>query len=783
MLQRRMVTVNFLLGVISLFFSPARAANLLTADAAHFAPIRAHIFQFGASVNPGGHTITANTICLLRDGRPWFPIMGEFHYARFPRDQWRNELLKMKAGGISVVSTYVFWIHHEEIEGKWDWSDGRDLGAFVKLAGELGLNVVVRCGPWDHGEVRNGGFPDWLLQKGFKPRTDDPRYLDLVTIFYSQIADQLKGLLWKDGGPVIGIQIENEFYGPPQHLLNLKKIAVDAGLDVPIYTKTGWPALRAPMPFGQMLPMFGAYAEGFWDRNLQPMPGLYWTAFTFSRQRTDRAIATDRFGNRTGGDAADTQAYPFLTCELGPGMETSYHRRILFAPADALAIAMVKLGSGSNLIGYYMYHGGTNPDGALSTLEESQATHYANDMPVKNYDFQAPIGEFGQLRPQYHLLRRLHMALNDIGSDLALMPAFFPDERPKNGKDSTTLRWSVRIDGEKGFVFVSNYQRLQDMPEKKDVQFDVKLPGSDLVIPETPVTIPANSIFFWPFNMDLGGVKLRYATAQYVGHVLDGDTRYLIFAQIPGIPADFAFADKIYHDVPCGTDTAIELHSSGEKIVRIVLLSDEMSLACWKADWKGHNRIFLTKASLIVDDDHLRLTSENDSDLSVAVLPPLSAPDDGVFQRFTAHLPPLPTEQLTMDPIQAAGPPRTIRVAPKGVAQAPTDADFAQAAQWRIHVSPSLDQTAILRFHYIGDVARFTIGGKLFTDNFYNGTPFDVAIGPDAAKQDLRLQILPLQKDAPIYLAPQARPDFGQASSALNVSVECIEPRQWNVER
>ena len=120
--------------------------------------------------------------------------------------------------------------------------------------------------------------------------------------------------------------------------------------------------------------------------------------------------------------------YPFLTCEIGGGMMSSYHRRILFNPKDAEATTLVKLGSGSTLLGYYMYHGGGNPEGKLSTLMESQATKYWNDMPVKNYDFQAPIGEYGQIREQYHLLRRLHLFLHEWGPVLADMPATLPDE-------------------------------------------------------------------------------------------------------------------------------------------------------------------------------------------------------------------------------------------------------------------------------------------------------------------------------------------------------------------
>ena len=107
-------------------------------------------------------------------------------------------------------------------------------------------------------------------------------------------------------------------------------------------------------------------------------------------------------------------------------------------------------------MGYYMYHGGQNPEGKLTPLNESQATGYPNDLPVKNYDFNAPLGEYGQINLQYHWLRRLHLFLHDFGGALAPMPVFLPDRQPTNKADLATLRWAVRSDGRRGFVFVNN---------------------------------------------------------------------------------------------------------------------------------------------------------------------------------------------------------------------------------------------------------------------------------------------------------------------------------------
>ena len=111
-------------------------------------------FKMGEARSPDGATLTLDSSRLLLNGKPWTPVMGEFHFVRYPENEWREELLKMKAGGVDIVSTYVFWIHHEEIEGQFDWSGSRNLRRFIQTCQEAGLKAFVRCGPWDHGEVR-----------------------------------------------------------------------------------------------------------------------------------------------------------------------------------------------------------------------------------------------------------------------------------------------------------------------------------------------------------------------------------------------------------------------------------------------------------------------------------------------------------------------------------------------------------------------------------------------------------------------------------------------------
>jgi hypothetical protein len=754
-------------------------------------------FHMGASLAPDGSSVAIDGESLRLDGQPWAPVMGELHYSRYPAAEWREELLKMKAGGISIVSTYVFWIHHEEIEGQWDWSGNHELREFVRLAGSVGLKVVVRCGPWCHGEVRNGGFPDWLVRKGWSLRSVDPRYLDKVRLLYGQIASQLRGELWKDGGPVIGIQLDNEYTGPADYMLALKKIARDAGLDVPVYTRTGWTQVTTPMPFGEIVPLYGAYAEGFWSRELTSMPGIFPNSFRFSLLRLEDNIAMEQHGRAGVHDAPDVGLYPYLTCEIGGGMMNSYHRRILIKPEDVESTVLIKLGSGSTSLGYYMYHGGINPKGKLTTLMEAQDTLLTNynDLPVKNYDFQAPIGEFGQLRPQYHMLRRLHLFLADFGPAFAHMSAALPDVRPEPRVDTSTLRWAVRSDGTSGYVFVNNYERSLEMPAKHAVQFTLNLPSGPLTFPAAPVEVAADCMFFWPFNLDLGhGVRLRYATAEPMCAVEGEGVRTVFFAQTPGIPPQFAVAgEPAVRSASPGRGAAFRISGTDGKEVQVVLLGESDSLALWKGAFQGSERVFLTRAGLVLDGDVARLTSADRSDLALGVFPePAGIPGgeaDGLFTRYAPAAPPAVSLSASIEEIQKAGPPREIPIGKisEPVATEPGDADFMKAAVWRIRLPAGIDMGSnpILRIHYVGDVARFTLNGRLLVDDFYNGNAFELGLrrySPEIKAGELEIEVLPLRKDAlsgekqRIFVADSARPDFGNAAAVAAVESAEIIP-------
>lgn len=495
-----------------------------------------------------GQTVEWDSQSLLFDGKRVVPVMGEIHYSRIPENEWHRELQKMKAGGVTMIANYVFWNHVEEEEGIFNWSKQRSLRHFLELCKEEGLPVILRIGPFCHGEARCGGIPDWILKKNVKLRTEDPKFLYYVKALYRQIFTQAQGLLWKDGGPVVACQFDNEYGGEGSYLMALKHIAQEVGFNLPFYTRTGWPELKSPVPYGEMIPLYGDYADGFWDRSIEETAGDYWKAFNFKSFRSSSAIASEQLKDGNGQITEGDEQYPYFTCELGGGMMTSYHRRIYIYPQDAYSLAVVKLGSGSNLLGYYMYHGGTNPEG-INYLNEMQRTPYTNwnDLPVKTYDFQAPLGEFGQKNPHYYTLRKLHMFVHDYGETLAPMEAVFPQaDKPQTKGVNSYLRWSYRQKDNSAFVFINNYERLQNISAKKGVQFDV----CNVKFPQKTMTIPAGTSCIFPVNID----GIRYATAQIIAK-RNGN---IYLEQIEGIPTEIAIDGKILRNVKAkGVKTAV----------------------------------------------------------------------------------------------------------------------------------------------------------------------------------------------------------------------------------
>lgn len=502
--------------------------------------------------NPAGDEIGFTNYYMELNGKPYFAICGEFHYSRYPETQWETEINKMKASGINILATYIFWNHHEEIEGHYDWLGNRNLRRFIELCRHSGLYVILRIGPFCHGEVRNGGLPDWLFGRTFDVRSNDEGYLHYVRRLYAEIGRQASGLMFKDGGPVIGIQLENELNAAAalwemtakqgdeylsggsrgsegvEHMRRLKELAIGAGLEAPIYTSTGWGG--APVLEDEVLPLYGGYAYTPWSISAQN-----------PRQQPTREYLFDSYHDAgVDGDFAPSypkEKYPFACCEMGGGMQTWYLSRFQVEPESVSAMSLMKIAGGCNFIGYYMFHGGTNPVGRTGYLNESTT-------PRITYDFQAPIGEFGQIRESNHRLRLLHYFLRAFGERLAIMSTVLPEGAAGLEPNNTeTLRYAARTDGSSGFVFVNNYQDHVEMKEHRDVQFDIRLREGRIRLPqESTLKVRKNASFLLPFQFDLSGLLLRYATAQPVTVLKGVERSTYFFAMLEGIDGEFMLA-------------------------------------------------------------------------------------------------------------------------------------------------------------------------------------------------------------------------------------------------
>ena len=668
---------------------------------------------------------------LTKDGQPWFPIMGEIHYSRCPREYWRESIYKMRAGGVDVISSYVFWIHHEEIEKQYDFTGNRDLRTFVQTIKDCHMKMILRIGPWSHGEVRNGGFPDWLLKKGWRLRTNEEEYLAEVRRWYAKIYEQVRGLLHKDGGPVIGIQIENEYghvgglqgEAGEEHMRTLIALAKENGLEVPLYTATGWGGAVT----GGALPVMGGYCDAPWDSSLTELApsGNY----IFTHERNDHNIGSDHgFGY---GITFDIARYPFLTAELGGGMQVTHHRRPVAHARDIGAMSLAKLGSGVNLLGYYMYHGGTNPKGKLTSLQETKATGYPNDLPELNYDFRAPIREYGQMSETLKEIKLLAMFVKDFGKELCEMPALIPEDNPLQPADLEHCRYSFRQNGESGYLFVNNYQRRYEMASHRAVEFNAPAESGVVVFP--PVDIEDKDYFFYPYNMKLGEAVLKTALATPLCKLCNDTTVYVFYT------------DK-------EPQYRVEGATGGAEILT---LSREDAKNAWKLV-RDREYLFISDSAVVDEDDRIVLFGRTMPQFKVypalAETPEgfVRLPDEHGFARYEGN---------------------AAEIADK--AEAELIERTADKAVYEITIKYTAGLAdSFLIISYGGDSARLYRDGELIADHFYQGEAWEIGLRRFSFPEKLRLEITALEENAPRFLEAWPEMTEGQACELCRVQMQ-----------
>lgn len=731
------------------------------------------------------------------DGAPWFPVMGEYHFSRDDAAGWERELLKMKAGGINVVATYVLWILHEERAGDVRWDGNRDLRRFIELAGSLGLAVLLRIGPWAHGETRNGGFPDWVQSMPVHHRTNDPEYLQLVRAWYTKIAEQVTGLIHSPTNPeapIIGLQVDNELYDQPEHLDSLRGIAEEVGMHASLWVATGWGG--AQLPVDRLMPVYAGYSDGFWEASTTDWPEFGRMHFIFNTERDDLSVGADLRATKAVAAERDHR-YPFVTCELGGGMHVAYHRRPLVDSADVSALALTKLGSGSAWQGYYLYHGVTQQVGQLSTTQESHETDYPNDLPLLDYDFFAPIGAHGQLREHYHLLRQQHLFLHQYGAALATYPSVIPPAAER------APRWAVRGDDNGGYLFVNNHQPAADpLPAIADVQFSIEFDSGAVTVPNAPITIPAGSHFVWPLRRKCGDVPQLSGTVQPITEIQTESGILAVFAAIDGIEAEFRFegiaANEISGADVCADDLGglrVRPHNpAGVGCIvtvgttRLLILDPESAKSAWRGQIGGVDSLVMWHEGATFKDDLTLYTSCLTSDL--LVFPPISPTclpasvredgELGPFRKYVVAGPeqaPKPRIELLSQagsnvPMRTGGPAERL--------SAPTREDFENAADIRIFLADTAfddsDQQLLLELDWVGDVGQAWIDGDFVSDQFWSGRHWDIDLTPYRHRLGggVEVRAFPWNPDSGVFVDPRVKPGRGKSVLEIRgVTLKC----------
>ena len=318
----------------------------------------------------------------LLNGKPFVVKAAEVHYPRIPRPYWEHRIKMCKALGMNTLCLYVFWNIHEQKEGVYDFSGQNDVAEFCRLAQKNGMYVIVRPGPYVCAEWEMGGLPWWLLKKkDIRLRERDPYFLERVRLFEKEVGKQLAPLTIENGGPIIMVQVENEYgsYGEDKpYVSEIRDIVRQSGFDKVALFQCDW-------------------------------------ASNFTRNGLDDLIWTMNFGT---GANIDNQfrrlkelrpESPLMCSEFWSGWFDKWGARHETRPADDMVAGIDEMLSKGISFSLYMTHGGTS----FGHWAGANSPGFAPD--VTSYDYDAPINEWGLPTEKYWTLRRTMQKYADGG--------------------------------------------------------------------------------------------------------------------------------------------------------------------------------------------------------------------------------------------------------------------------------------------------------------------------------------------------------------------------------
>lgn len=330
------------------------------------------------------HTFEIKDGNFIYDNKPIRIVSGEMHYPRIPHQYWRHRMQMLKAMGLNAVATYVFWNAHEPEPGKWDFSGDKNLAEYIKIAGEEGLMVILRPGPYVCAEWEFGGYPWWLQNiEGMELRRDNEQFLKYTQLYINRLYKEVGDLQITKGGPIIMVQAENEFGSYvsqrkdiplAEHQRYNAKIVQqlkDAGFEVPSFT-----------------------SDGSWLFEGGAVPGALPTANGESNIDNLKKVVNQYNGGKG----------PYMVAEFYPGWLAHWAEPHPQISATSIARQTEKYLQNEVSINYYMVHGGTN-FGFTSGANYDKKHDIQPDLT--SYDYDAPISEAGWVTPKFDSLRNV----------------------------------------------------------------------------------------------------------------------------------------------------------------------------------------------------------------------------------------------------------------------------------------------------------------------------------------------------------------------------------------
>ena len=346
------------------------------------------------SATAQNHSFTLGDSAFLLDGKPFQMISGEMHYPRIPREAWRARMKMAKAMGLNTIGTYIFWNLHEPQKGQFDFSGPNDIAAFVKIAQEEGLWVILRPSPYVCAEWEFGGYPYWLQnEKGLVVRSKEAKYLEEYKKYIDEIGKQLAPLQVNHGGNILMVQIENEYgsYDSDKEYLDLnRKMFIAAGFDGLLYTCD-------PLP----------------DLVKGSLPGLLPAVNGVDKPLTVKKIINDNHGGKG----------PYYIAEWYPAWFDWWGTEHHTVPAEKYTPGLDAVLAAGISINMYMFHGGTTR-GFMNGANYKGNTPY--EPQISSYDYDAPLDEAGNATHKFMEFRKVIEKNLPAGTTLPGVPAAKP---------------------------------------------------------------------------------------------------------------------------------------------------------------------------------------------------------------------------------------------------------------------------------------------------------------------------------------------------------------------